>query len=112
MGQTNDARDCLVALLVDQGITVVVDARDIRPMTVVVDPPTITRSSTNQWSLSFPLNVVMPPPGNLDALIALLNLVDRVMLATSATDASPTVYTAGNQELPAYTVTVPWVAYP
>jgi hypothetical protein len=54
----------------------------------------------------------MPPPGNLDALIALLDTMDIVIDATSATDATPTVYTVGNQELPAYTVTVPWVAYP
>ena len=112
MGQTNDARVRLVTALTTAGVTVVSDARDARPLSAIIDPPVITRSTTNQTSLSFPVNVVMPPPGNLDALIALLNLMDVVMLATGATDATPTVYSAGNQELPAYTVTVPWVAYP
>lgn len=112
MGQTNTARLRLVSALTTAGVTVVSDARDARPLSAIIDPPNITRSTTNQWSLSFPVNVVMPPPGNLDALIALLDVVDVVMAATSATDASPTVYMVGNQELPAYTVTVPWVAYP
>jgi hypothetical protein len=53
----------------------------------------------------------MPPPGNLDALIPLLDLLDKVIDATSATSATPTVYSTGGQDLPAYTVTVPWVAY-
>jgi len=112
MGQTNDARIRLESALTTAGVAVVSDSRNARPLTAIIDPPTITRSSTNQTSLSFPVNVLMPPPGNLDALIALLDLMDAVMLATGATDASPTVYTVGNQELPAYTVTVPWVAYP
>jgi hypothetical protein len=54
----------------------------------------------------------MAPPGNLDALIPLLDLLDKVIDATSATNATPTVYSTGGQDLPAYTVTVPWVAYP
>jgi hypothetical protein len=112
MGQTNDARLRLVSTLETAGVVVVSDARDARPLSAIIDPPTISRSTTNQTFLTFPVNVVMPPPGNLDALVALLNLMDVVMLATSATEAVPTVYTAGNQELPAYTVTVPWVAYP
>ena len=78
MGQTNTARLRLVTALTTAGVTVVSDARDARPLSAIIDPPNITRSSTNQWSLSFPVNVVMPPPGNLDALIALLDVVDVV----------------------------------
>jgi hypothetical protein len=112
MGRTNDARLRLVSTLETAGIVVVSDSRNARPLSVIIDPPQVTRSTTNQLSLSFPVNVLMPPPGNLDALIALLDTMDIVIDATSATDATPTVYTVGNQELPAYTVTVPWVAYP
>ena len=111
MARINDARLRLVSALTAAGITVVSDARNIRPGVVIIDPPDITRSTTNQLELSFPLNVVMPPPGNLDALIPLLDLMDKVIDATSATSATPTVYSTGGQELPAYTVTVPWVAY-
>lgn len=112
MARINDARQRLVDKLTAANITVVSDSRNIRPGVVVIDPPDIQRSTTNQLTLSFPLNVVMAPPGNLDALVPLLDLVDKVIDATSATSAAPTVYTAGGQELPAYTVTVPWVAYP
>jgi hypothetical protein len=112
MGAINDARLRLVTTLTNAGITVVSDSRNIRPGVVGIDPPEISRSTTNQLELSFPVNVVMPPPGNLDSLIPLLDLMDLVISATSATSATPTVYSAGGQELPAYTVTVPWVAYP
>lgn len=112
MGRTNDARLRLVDTLTAANITVVSDARNVRPGVVVIDPPDVTRSTTNQLSLTFSVNVVMAPPGNLDALIPLLDLLDQVIDATSATSATPTVYSVGGQELPAYTVTVPWVAYP
>lgn len=112
MARINDARQRLVTLLTTANITVVSDSRNIRPGVVIIDPPDVQRSTNNQLTLSFPLNVVMAPPGNLDALVPLLDLVDKVIDATSATSATPTVYTAGGQELPAYTVTVPWVAYP
>lgn len=111
MARINDARQRLVTVLTAANITVVSDARNIRPGVVIIDPPDITRSTTGQLQLSFPLNVVMAPPGNLDALIPLLDLLDKVIDATSATSATPTVYSTGGQELPAYTVTVPWVAY-
>jgi hypothetical protein len=112
MGRINTARERLVTVLTTANITVVSDARNIRPGVVIIDPPDITRSTTNQLLLSFPLNVVMAPPGNLDALVPLLDLLDKVIDATAATNATPTVYSTGGQELPAYTVTVPWVAYP
>lgn len=112
MARINDARERLVTVLTAANAVVVSDSRNIRPGVVVIDPPDVTRSTTNQLLLTFNLNVVMAPPGNLDALIPLLDLVDKIIDATAATSATPTVYSVGGQELPAYTVTVPWPAYP
>jgi len=112
VGRCNEARERLVETLEDASLVVVSDARNIRPGCVIIDPPTITRSTPTQISMEFIVTAVQPPPGNLDALIALLNLVDLVIDATGATSANSTVYSAGGQELPAYQITVPWVGYP
>jgi hypothetical protein len=115
VGRTNDARERLVAELVAAGLAVVEDSRNARPGTVIVEPPVLTRSTFGgagtQLVCEFTLYAVQPPPGNLDALKAQLELVDTVINTVPATAAAPTTYLVGSQELPAYSITVQYPAY-
>lgn len=117
MGRILDARTRIVNALTAANIVAVTDARNARPMTVLVDPPTMTRSTGSgtgsQVLLEFTLTVLAAPPGNQDALDWLSNTVDAITSITgiAATQATPGVYSVGSQELPAYTVTVMTAGY-
>lgn len=102
-----DAYDYMVAALEAAGITTVVtDSRNVRPPCVLVEPPTITTNQSATFvELDFPITVMVPPPGNRDALLALLTTVDDVVGAVGPTTGGPSVMQVGNQELPAYTLT-------
>lgn len=115
MGRTNDARERLCAELTAAGLVVCEDSRNVRPGVVVVEPPVLTRSTFGgagtQLVCEFTLYCTAPPPGNLDALKAQLELVDTVINTVPATGAQPTDYVSGSQSLPAYSVTVQYPAY-
>ena len=117
MGRILDARARIVTALSGAGLTVVTDPRNARPLSVIIDPPTMTRSTASgtgsQVMLEFNCIVLAAPPGNLDALNWLSNTVDTITSITNfaATQATPGVYTVGGQELPCYTVTVVTVGY-
>lgn len=117
MGRIVGARDRLVTALETAGLKVATDARNARPLTVLVDPPTMTRStgsgSGSQVMLEFTITALAPPPGNLDALNWLSDTVDTItsISTIAAMAASPGVYSVGGQELPCYTVTVATVGY-
>lgn len=117
MGRIVDARDRLVTALETAGLKVATDARNARPLTVLVDPPTMTRSTASgtgsQVMLEFVITALAPPPGNLDALNWLSDTVDTItnIANVAAMSASAGVYSVGGQELPCYTVTVATVGY-
>jgi hypothetical protein len=115
VGRTNDARERLCAELTAAGIAVCEDSRNARPGVVVVEPPVLTRSTFGgagtQLICEFTLYATAPPPGNLDALKAQLELVDAVINVVPATAAQPTEYVVGSQSLPAYSITVQYPAY-
>lgn len=110
VGRLNNAREALSAKLSAAGLVVIDDPRNARPNAIMIDPPTVTTPSYGQPNatlfLEFVVTALCPPPGNLDALKALLNAVDAVMDTVAVLSANPSVYTVGNQELPAYTINV------
>ena len=107
-GLFTDAYGILVDILDDAGLPVIDDVRNIRPASVIVDPPTFTVISNSLVSFDFPVSVVMPPPGNRDALLAALTLVDSIVELPNILVLSGTsgVYATGGQELPSYQLTV------
>jgi len=117
MGRIIDARTRLVNDLAAAGLTVVTDPRNARPLSVLVEPPTMSRGSASgtgsQVLLEFVLTVLAAPPGNLDSLNWLSDTVDTItnIATVAAINAAPGVYTVGSQELPAYTVTVNTIGY-
>ena len=103
-GLFTDAYGLMIEALDDAGLPVIDDVRNLRPPSVIVDPPSFNAISNNLVAFDFPVSVVMPPPGNRDALIAALTLVDEIvelpgLLVLSGTSG---VYATGGQELPSY----------
>lgn len=114
IGRLNAAREALSAELTAAGLVVIDDPRNARPNSIMIDPPAVTTPSFGQPNatlfLEFVVTALCPPPGNLDALKALLDAVDAVMDCVAVTSANPSVYSVGNQELPAYSINVNYPA--
>ena len=107
MGLLNDAYDELVAELVALDLPATNDPRNLRPPAVIVDPPSITDVNGHIVRLQFPVVVVAPPPGNLDAVRSALDMADTIVENVKATlDGEPQIYTIGQTDLPAYRLTV------
>lgn len=107
MGALNDAYDALVAQIADLGLQVTNDPRNLRPPAVIVDPPTIADINGQIMRLTFPVVCVAPPPANLDAVRAALNMADVIIENVNATlDGDPQIYPLGQADLPAYRLTV------
>lgn len=101
-----EAWDYVVDQLALVGIDAIIDPRNIQPPCVLVEPPSITTvQSGTLVQLEFGISVIAPPPGNRDAIIGMLQLVDEVIAAVPVTAGSPGSYTAGPNELPAYNLT-------
>lgn len=98
-----DSIDYVVGQLATVGIRAVTDPRNVTPPCVLVEPPIITAvQSANLVQLEIPVSVIAPPPGNRDAIIGMLALVDDIIGVLNVTSGSPGTYVAGNTELPAY----------
>jgi hypothetical protein len=113
MGLVADSVADYVAVLEAANIVVTTDPRNVRPPCTFVDSPTIRSLSSEIVELVIPVVLLAPPPGNADAMAALLALVDDVMDAStpaSTITGDPGLYSIGGQDMPAYTLRVT-VAY-
>lgn len=106
-GTLNEGLDHVVSVLQSAGLPVFADPRNLRPPAILVDLPTVQIMSADLVQLDFPLTVVAPPPGNLDAVRRLFALVDAVVAleGITTTQATAGVYSTGSQELPSYQLT-------
>ena len=111
MSLLGDSLTRLAQALTTAGCTVITDSRNIRPGGVFIDPPTWRRESTGQLLADYAVFVLVPPPGNLDALQAIFPTIDLIISATGATAGEPAKFETGGQQLPAYKLTVPWAVY-
>ncbi len=102
----NEAYDALVAQLAGLGLQVTHDPRNLRPPAVIVDPPSIADVNGQIFRLTFPVVCVAPPPANLDAVRAALDMADLVLENVTTLDGEPQIYTIGQTDLPAYRLTV------
>lgn len=109
MGLINDALDMLTDDLASANLVPVIDPRNARPNTVVVGPPVVEQLNNDNYRCVFPVTVVCPPPGNLDAVRYLYDIADVVLQLSPVTaTATPTTYAVGGQELPAYEIQLPY----
>jgi hypothetical protein len=107
VGLINDATGLLVDILEDANIVVTTDSRNARPGVTIIDPPTVTVINVNLYELQYPVTALLAPPGNSDAVSALLEIADDIILAVpQVAGGRPVAYAVGGQELPGYEITV------
>jgi hypothetical protein len=103
-----ESRTAIVNALTALGVAVVTDPRNARPMTVMVNPPTFDSFTYNVGDIRFELLILAAPPGNQDAEDYLITTADTIMGSTTlaVTDGRPIAVTVGDQQIPAYSLTV------
>ena len=109
MSTIADAITELVADLAAANLPVVSDPRNLRPPAILVDAPSVRALSLNVLELTVPVVIVAPPPGNSDAMAALVTMMDTVFalpIECTSMTANPGVYTIAGQELPCYSVSI------
>jgi hypothetical protein len=103
-----ESRTAIVNALTALGIATVTDPRNARPMTVMVNPPTFDSFTYNVGDIRFELLILAAPPGNQDAEDYLITTADTIMASTTlaVTNGRPIAVTVGDQQIPAYSLTV------
>ena len=103
-----ESRTAIVNALTALGIATVTDPRNARPMTVMVNPPTFDSFTYNVGDIRFELLILAAPPGNQDAEDYLITTADQIMASTTlaVTNGRPIAVTVGDQQIPAYSLTV------
>lgn len=102
-----EARTSLVDALGALGLAVVTDPRNARPKTVFVGAPTFDVITYNVGDITFDISILAAPPGNLDAEDYLITTADTIMNSPiSVTSGRPVTFSVGDQQIPAYTLTV------
>lgn len=89
------------------GLVPITDPRNARPMSVLMELPTVTAFTYNVGNIDLRLRVLAPPPGNQDAGDYLMTIADQIMNSPIAvTDLRPGLVSIGGQDLPSYDLTV------
>lgn len=90
------------------GLKPVTDPRNARPLTVFIELPSARMFNNNVADGTLTLRVLAPPPGNQDAGDYCMTVADLICSsnALAVTDAAPSVALIGEQQLPAYDLTV------
>jgi hypothetical protein len=102
-----DAVNAVKTALTGLGLVPVTDPRNARPLSVLIELPTVDAFTYNVGDIQLRLRVLAPPPGNQDAGDYLMTIADQIMNSTIAvTDLRPGLSTVGGQDLPTYDLTV------
>jgi hypothetical protein len=102
-----DAVNACKTALTGLGLVPITDPRNARPLSVLIELPTVDAFTYNVGNIELRLRVLAPPPGNQDAGDYLMTIADQIMNSTIAvTDIRPGLATIGGQDLPTYDLTV------
>lgn len=102
-----DAVNACKTALSGLGLVPVTDPRNARPLSVLIELPSVDAFTYNVGDIELRLRVLAPPPGNQDAGDYLMTIADQIMNSTIAvTDIRPGLATIGGQDLPTYDLTV------
>jgi hypothetical protein len=103
-----ESRTAIVNALTALNIVSVTDPRNARPLTVLINPPTFDAFTYNVGDIRFELLILAAPPGNQDAEDYLITTADTIMASTvlAVTGGRPVSVTVGDQQIPAYSLTV------
>jgi hypothetical protein len=102
-----DVRADMAAKLAAAGLAgVTLDPAALAPF-VLVDLATVdTAEGVGAWGATVPVKIVVPPPGDADAVAALEAGLEVVLVTLGFARAVPGRYTTGDgKELPSYTCT-------
>jgi hypothetical protein len=101
-----DAVNACKTALTALNLKPITDPRNARPMSVLIELPTVDAFTYNVGDVSLRLRVVAPPPGNQDAADYLMTIANSIMNSPIAiTDIRPGLAIIGGQELPTYDLT-------
>lgn len=85
----------------------ITDPRNARPMSVLIELPSVSAFTYNVGDIRLTLRILAPPPGNQDAGDYLMTIADQIMNSPIAvTDLRPGLVSIGGQDLPSYDLTV------
>lgn len=102
-----DAVNAVKTQLTALSLVPITDPRNARPMSVLIELPTVTAFTYNVGNIDIRLRVLAPPPGNQDAGDYLMTIADQIMNSSIAvTDLRPGLVSIGGQDLPSYDLTV------
>jgi hypothetical protein len=102
-----DAVNATKTKLTELGLAVVTDPRNIRPLSVFIELPTVTAFTYNVGDIRLQVRICAPPPGNQDAGDYLMTVANTIMDSTLAvTDLRPGFVSTGGQDLPTYDLTI------
>jgi hypothetical protein len=102
-----DAVNAVKTQLTALSLVPITDPRNARPMSVLIELPSVTAFTYNVGNIDIRLRVLAPPPGNQDAGDYLMTIADQIMNSPIAvTDLRPGLVSIGGQDLPSYDLTV------
>ena len=102
-----DAVNAVKTQLTALSLVPITDPRNARPMSVLIELPSVTAFTYNVGDIRLTLRILAPPPGNQDAGDYLMTIADQIMNSTIAvTDLRPGLVSVGGQDLPSYDLTV------
>jgi hypothetical protein len=110
-GIFTDATTTLASALTALGLVPVTDARNARPLTVFVEPPSFDAFNAGRANsvadITFTIRILAAPPGNQDATDYLLTIMDQIFNSDIVvTSGRPSLTVVGSQEIPSYDLTV------
>ena len=102
-----DAVNAVKTQLTALSLVPITDPRNARPMSVLIELPSVTAFTYNVGDIRLTLRVLAPPPGNQDSGDYLMSIANQIMDSTIAvTDLRPGLVSVGGQDLPSYDLTV------
>lgn len=106
-----DATTALKNAITALGLVPVTDARNARPLTIFVEPPSFDAFNAGQVNsvadLTFTIRILAAPPGNQDATDYLLTTMDTLFNSSIVVmSGRPSLTVVGSQEIPSYDLTV------
>lgn len=102
-----DSVNAVKTALTGLGLKPITDPRNARPLSVLIELPSVTAFTYNVGDIELRLRILAPPPGNQDAGDYLMTIADQIMNSPIAvTDLRPGLATVGGQDLPTYDLTV------
>lgn len=107
MSVFSDAITAVSNAVTAAGFRPITDPRNIAPRAVFIELPTFSSFTTNVADITISIKVFAAPPGNTDATDWLISTVDTLLAANLPIVAGqPIIWVVGQQEFPAYDLTV------